>query len=568
MIQYRYKADQQKRRGKVTPGEHVGDQLYRGRENSITASLPAGHQEQERPQSSTPAAWCRTGSEESFGEPAWHAGAAATSPYTQSSRYRRALSSGPPSGASQTVSDYEESDDHETRVTRLLTAGFARLSLVGDSTDPFCALPQFKSPELDFVALFRKCVRTFTTPSTVEKWLPPMLSHPHVLLSATILTSTYMDMHAGCSGDSKRTALVKGETISWINERLARTGSPYEDFTVMVILHLLAGEMWSCNEKTLRIHEGGLARLITQRGGMQCIGVDGILAEVAASCCYHCDIFCEATPLPLFYYWEPPNGVPVHETAAIPESPIFCPRSEFFTILGDPKCCEITYNLLCDMRDLTNAFLAAYEGYDTVQGLEVGENFPQSGTPLQQYELRGSEIRARLASLPSAYTPGLTVTNDWVYEACRLAAIIYTSAITMRVPFSVAAQHGHSAILSSGSSPASPQLGDHPDSSDLIAALYEALRRTNTDEIWGPMSGVLYWAAMVGAAAARTPSTLKLSQTSWSRSEAYAIWVRRCLIMIATRAMIILVFQHPLPVVCAQKRMLRVQQLIGSGGAK
>lgn len=108
-----------------------------------------------------------------------------------------------------------------------------------------------------------------------------MLAHPHVLLSSTVLVSTYLDMHAGCSGDSKRTVIVKGETISWINERLRNPDTQFHDFTLMVILHLLAGEMWSCNEKTLRIHESGVARLISHRGGMDCL--EGATAEVSAA---------------------------------------------------------------------------------------------------------------------------------------------------------------------------------------------------------------------------------------------------------------------------------------------
>jgi hypothetical protein len=90
-------------------------------------------------------------------------------------------------------------------------------------------------------------------------------------------------MHAGCSGDTKRTVLVKGEVIGWINQRLRDGAQQFEDSTLMVILHLLVGEMWSCNEKTLRIHESGIARLIAHRGGMEQLGGNGAMAEVAAS---------------------------------------------------------------------------------------------------------------------------------------------------------------------------------------------------------------------------------------------------------------------------------------------
>jgi hypothetical protein len=115
------------------------------------------------------------------------------------------------------------------------------------------------------------------------KWMPAMLAHPHVLLSSVILASTWIDMHAGCSGDSKRTVLVKGETIGWINERLRDPELRSADFTLMVILHLLAGEMWSCNEKTLQIHQSGVARLITHRGGLDALGGNGTFAETATA---------------------------------------------------------------------------------------------------------------------------------------------------------------------------------------------------------------------------------------------------------------------------------------------
>jgi hypothetical protein len=66
-----------------------------------------------------------------------------------------------------------------------------------------------------------------------------------------------------------------------IKERLHHPVTQFDDTTLMVILHLLAGEMWSCNEKTLRIHESGVARFITQRGGMHTL--TDTLAEVSAA---------------------------------------------------------------------------------------------------------------------------------------------------------------------------------------------------------------------------------------------------------------------------------------------
>jgi hypothetical protein len=55
-----------------------------------------------------------------------------------------------------------------------------------------------------------------------------MFSHPHVLLSSTVLASGWLDMHSGCTGDGRRTALVKAEILSMISERLRH---PDERFT-------------------------------------------------------------------------------------------------------------------------------------------------------------------------------------------------------------------------------------------------------------------------------------------------------------------------------------------------
>jgi hypothetical protein len=207
-----------------------------------------------------------------------------------------------------------------------------------------------------------------------------------------------------------------------------------------------------------------------------------------------------------------------------------------------------------------------HDKLDTVTEVRQGEDCATTvDAAASDYDTKVSEIRARLASLPSAYTPDVAVSQDWVYEACRIAAIIYASAIIMRVPFSVAAEPGRSIIMSDAAFLTNFLAADRLLSTRLTEALYEVLERSNTSTIWGDMSGVLYWVCCVGAAAARTPTSINISQTPRSRSEAYATWVRRCLIMYGTRVLIILIFQHPLPILQAQKRLLKVQALIGRG---
>lgn len=222
------------------------------------------------------------------------------------------------------------------------------------------------------------------------------------------------------------------------------------------------------------------------------------------------------------------------------------------------------------MRDLTNLFIAHHDTTAAVYDLEAGEYAASSSPSPRQYDAKVQEIRERLASLPSAHTPGLPTSSDWEYESCRIASLIYASAIIMRVPLSVAAASGPSIIFDNERPLIQTGYGCDNESAAqsqcLVKLLYETLERSNTEDIWGDMAGVLYWVSLVGAAAGRNVVSLNMSmEPTRPRAEAYATWVRRCFIMFATRAMIILIFQHPLPIVLAQKKMLKVQELLRTG---
>lgn len=249
--------------------------------------------------------------------------------------------------------------------------------------------------------------------------------------------------------------------------------------------------------------------------------------------------------------------------AALPESPLFCPKQTYSTILNDIRCSRSTLELLTDMKDLTNMFLAYNSALNTVHDVDALD-IASLSPPDSDYESKLHAIRKRVASLPSAHTPGELTSGDWIYEACRIAALIYTAAITMGVPFSVAADP--SCIESLSTTARSDSSEDNGDfyGSHLTEVLYETLQRADTSDVWKDMSGVLYWVSAVGAAAARTSSTLDMTQHVGLGHEAYSMWVRRCLVMTATRTMIVLVFEHPLAITAAQKTLLKVQEVIGS----
>jgi hypothetical protein len=86
-------------------------------------------------------------------------------------------------------------------------------------------------------------------------------------------------MQESCSDDSSLTTIVKGEVFAMVTERIKTS---YDDVTLMVVLHLLAGEMRSCNEETLRAHKEGVVRIVSERGGMQALSNIRVAEATAA----------------------------------------------------------------------------------------------------------------------------------------------------------------------------------------------------------------------------------------------------------------------------------------------
>jgi len=91
------------------------------------------------------------------------------------------------------------------------------------------------------------------------------------------------------------------------------------------------------------------------------------------------------------------------------------------------------------------------------------------------------EMRHYVEALPSVndLDVDLDIKGNHVYEACRIAAVIFQRACYMRVSLSSAVTN-----------------------TNYIPELIAALKRTNLEARWGDMAGVLFWVTMIGASAA------------------------------------------------------------------
>jgi len=152
---------------------------------------------------------------------------------------------------------------------------------------------------------------------------------------------------------------------------------------------------------------------------------------------------------------------PISNSELIAESPLFCPRDDFYSIRSLESCSEGTLRILHATKSLVDATLDI--------------NDP---TPSQEPELsrrRYETAKSQLTVLLSATSDRMHV--DYVYECCRLAALIMSRAIDTGTPLK--------------------ETDNYP-----ISELKSAMQKTDIGSAWGRMSGVLFWIVLVGASAA------------------------------------------------------------------
>lgn len=385
------------------------------------------------------------------------------------------------------------------------------------SHDPFLALPQPISTEINMPLLKYYCHLYFGTRGMARAWLPQMIQSPESFLSTLAIATSHQDAMDGKLAPTSLTLTVQTEVFHLLNEAFNERWTRIKDTTIMSVVQLLCSELVNASgPERLVAHEQGLRRLIEERGGLNRLGLQGELAAVATAMAYSSSIFREGNPDPLFAEFANSLRTPVYgDKAVVPESPLFCPRARFFTLERSRRCTQLTLELVAKLKELV----------DLVSG-----PLAQSNWDLDQYK-RG--ILAHVKGLPpieklpeSAAASELERKARWRYEACRLAGILYAESLVNKKPLST---------LPAGSANA-------PADAVSLEQLAEAIKRSDCphSECWGDMTGVLYWVTLVGGAAAASDPRQ-----------------RRWLTALNVRCAIVLAFEHRSAVVVSLRKMQR-----------
>ena len=257
--------------------------------------------------------------------------------------------------------------------------------------------------------------------------------------------------------------------------------------------------------------------------------------------------FSEAQPSPSYMDFANSRSRYIPTSDNVTVSPLRWPQPGHPLAGWSNKCSPSTYRILCDIGELTNILFSQDENSNPTD-IFARHNTTGHSELDRLHELATSAIQrihARLAALPSAAGPGTAVTNDWVYECCRLAALISSTAIFHRISFSAAARGPY--LPASATATAIP----------LTRSLSAALAQTDFSDGWGDMAGCLLWVALVGGAAANGLTQLQ--------ADAQA---RRTFVVVVMSAVNMLAKDNTTDQKCVVMQtllsMLRVQKILGA----
>ncbi|KAK9428986.1 hypothetical protein V1505DRAFT_375488 [Lipomyces doorenjongii] len=366
----------------------------------------------------------------------------------------------------------------------LFRNGSSPLSLVGSDFDPFRTLPLVPSSSIDVRLALAHAMLTMEMAGFSRLWINTLINHP--VTAQSVICTAAINMHRTSSPNMDDSALtvIRTAALSTLKGQLEDPVLQAADETIMAVLQLLTAAMFTGDSDTLEVHARGIEKMVQVRGGLARLGLGGEVAFVVTG------------EVLLYYIWsqcQPPSAYlgfansymtnVLLDDAPIAESPLYFPYGKYTTISRVAH--GLTLEILCDMRDLTEAFFrVTYENGDGNRVFpQQTEGAPDSfhRTSHADYHTWAAKIYDRALFRPSAAAAGITISNDWTYECIRLTAIIYTTALVYRIPFSVAG------TIST-------------DETNLVHSLVDAIKKAD-DGNWAALPGCLLWVILVGSAA-------------------------------------------------------------------
>jgi hypothetical protein len=294
---------------------------------------------------------------------------------------------------------------------------------IGKSLDPFRTMFQSAHPATSIEELKFYASRYFGTRALGKQWIPTALSYPHTFLGTLCVASAYHDVVQERSLESVQTIAIRQEVIHLVGRNMVDPDARVSDHNIMAVIQLILSEVIGREESGLSWHEEGIQTMIKQRGGLEKLGVDGCLASSISWVSLATAVLREAPSRILYTEYCMANSTRQYPpNATLPESPIYCPRPAWRTILRSTKCTSEAQNLLGDIRMMIDLFLETRS--DQRNDPTLRDIYEKIIDPVM-YQPIGEIRKLRLLTQ-----------HDYKYEAIRIASIIQAEAIVRHVPLS------------------------------------------------------------------------------------------------------------------------------------
>ncbi|SMQ46568.1 unnamed protein product [Zymoseptoria tritici ST99CH_1A5] len=461
----------------------------------------------------------------------------------------------------------ERSPDDEPRHSLSLTPPPS--SYLGSNIQPFNTWPTLTDPLLDTERLKWSCSRNFRSRGIAIRWIPTILQSRHAFLSTICISASHDDvMQRGLQAPHERAPFgslermkVRGEIIGMVNAALDDPAARLADTTVVSVLHLLNSEIMGCTDFTMAMHARGLHDLVRQRGGLHRLGMNGSLASMTTITMYMIHALRESIPHTDFINYARQNRTrPPTDDSHLPESPLFCRPSGFYTIKRCLSMDSPAYKLIESLRLVTIAFVRN-SGTSHLSPLQVVEDDKR----WQQDALDVESLCKNIFAIPSANSrcdDFGTSSELFAFEALRLTAVLFAFALSNGIPLSKAA----------------PMLSEMPgfqrqaNPTACQILIKSTLVRTDLSDAWGNMAGVLLWITLIAGASSNPDSPYHPRSDENPSADGGRIGeeeeARKWLAAVAVRCSIILSFEYGGAMLETLKRLVGIEQILAKMDAE
>lgn len=300
----------------------------------------------------------------------------------------------------------------------------------GEGVDPFRTMFQSSYPRVSVERMKFFCARFFGTKAMGMHWIPTVLSAPHTFLSTLCCASAHLDAILERDIESVETSLLRQEVMHLIGQMMVHPGQQADDLNVTSLIQLIVSEVIGREKISLKIHEGGLEKMVEVRGGLSQLGMRGYLASTCSWVLLESAILREESPRPIFVEYCASRSKTAHSpTAIVPESPLYRPRPHFDTLKNSRHCLKQTFDLLNDVYSMIDLFL------------QPTHSPREDSTKLASYY---KNIMTKYPAISKEQKPQQ---DDYKYEAIRITAVLQATAIMQHIPLSEALPITASALM-------------------------------------------------------------------------------------------------------------------------